>query len=1040
MQTPLRLKPTLAVALLLGTTIALAAQSAPANAPAPQTAASPKKPQPVPTTDETVTLNPFEVQSSRDNGYGALQSNSLSAFSMDVQKMPATAQIFTETFMKDTNSDLIEDMLINYSGVVGYAPGDSAAYTESSGDRDGGGGLSVRGFGGTPVKLDGFFGPPSSTRSAAGTTPTFMLEGVEVVEGPQSLLYGAIGAGGVINGIYKRASFNRNFGSGSYSFNDLGGKKGTVDYNTAAGNFALRFSATSQSNATVRQNLGNTTKGFYVQGAWRLPKQTVIRVIHNKYETFATNGFNPSLKPFLASTSPLINRDARYIAATGQIPDSMFGGRVNWNNIDSFAGVWGLEPSSISNSSLEVASSPLPWLSVKLVGIYNQYVDWRNTTGMTLQPAGVGGNPYPTAAIALASPNLNYQSQRQRGVQLNFLATNDFFHGNAHSQTLLNGYVQHIGPSFGSSGITYSYIQANSDWTPFVGTGVADYGHVLMPTQWIPVTNGQIVKYGAFNPTQNPDKSRVTINGVNYILQPRIMQSAAYKGFAIPGNPANTYGLIPNGSNSVLNPKATSANYNFNGSFNPGTEEHEHFVSLANYTDWFGGRFSTLAGMSLDRAITQNTGATAITVLPWTTYTGFEVGGIYQVTKNFGAYVTLGTAATPAGSTNNLYGQPLATPKAKSPVPEIGIKAHTLDQRYTAQLSWDVKTKDTGEIQSVDSSYQNAVNPNGINGRLGAPVGAASQTNNFVNVDRTATSLEFLATASPTQNWRMRFNASYLFARILNGVTYKQLYNDQFNASGSGQVTYGNGQVIYVNGAATNAATANIVTSSTAGATPLTLALLNNSASPYWANPDPTSGTITNSALKTILTTGGAAGSTGVAQVTANGQSATGAVGLPLSSVQYAFTSLFPNATVPIFKPGDPTTGYAGWQMNASTDYRFSEGLLKGFGVSFSARAQFSTRALYTFYPNTGLGTAGSQVVNENRVIVVLPTIVNCDVGVHYEHKLWHGLTLSTRLFVSNVFNNDRFYVLPQAANGNFLQVTQRLPTRLWTLSNEISF
>ncbi len=163
--------------------------------------------------------------------------------------------------------------------------------------------------------------------------------------------------------------------------------------------------------------------------------------------------------------------------------------------------------------------------------------------------------------------------------------------------------------------------------------------------------------------------------------------------------------------------------------------------------------------MSLDRAITQNTGATAITILPWTTYTGYEVGAIYQLTKNLGVFATLGTAATPAGSTNDLYGRPLATPKAKSPVPEIGFKAHTLDQRYTAQLSWDVKTSDTGEIQSVDSSYQNALNPSGINGRLGAPTGGAAQTNNFVNIDRTATSLEFLATANPTRDWRLQLPA-----------------------------------------------------------------------------------------------------------------------------------------------------------------------------------------------------------------------------------------------------------------------------------------
>ncbi len=272
-------------------------------------------------------------------------------------------------------------------------------------------------------------------------------------------------------------------------------------------------------------------------------------------------------------------------------------------------------------------------------------------------------------------------------------------------------------------------------------------------------------------------------------------------------------------------------------------------------------------------------------------------------------------------------------------------------------------------------------------------------------------------------------------------MNYKQVYNDQFNVNSAGQVTYGNGQVLYVNGAATNAATANIVTPTTAGATPLTVAMINNAASPYWASPDVTSGTITNGALKTILTTGGAAGSAGVAQVNANGPAATGVVGLPLSSIQYTFASPFPDNTVPIFKPGDPTTGYAGWQINGSTDYTFSEGMLKGLGFSFSGRAQYSTRALYTFYPTAALGTtAGSLVVNENRVIVVLPTIADCDLGVHYSFKLWRGLQMSSRLFVNNAFNHDTFYVLPQAANGGFLQITQRVPTRMWTLSNEIDF
>lgn len=986
--------------------------------------------------DSIVTLNPFEVKTDKDNSYGALQSSSLSAFAMDLQKMPATAEVFTSTFIDDTQSMTIEDMLTNYSGIVGYTPGDTAAYTESAGDRDGGGGLSIRGFGNSGgIKFDGFFGPPSSTRSAGGSTPTFMVDRVEVVEGPQSLLYGAIGAGGVINATYKKARFDDTSAMLRYRFNDLGSKMGEMDYNVGTDNVAVRFAATNQTNKTVRQNLGNQMEGFYVQAAIKLPGNTIVRLIHNKYETQAWNGFTPSVKGtgnnLIPSSNPLSNDTTGYLAATGQIPAGIFGGVVNWNNVSSFDGVWSMEPSTITNNSLEIETAPTKWLSAKVTAIYNYYTDWRNTTSTSLVPPGTAGDPYSTFAIEENAPKLNFQSQRQRAIQFNLLASNDFFHGNAHSETVIGGYYNHLGPSFGSSGIDYNYIQADSNWNPTVGTGTADYGHTLMGALFFPVTGGQIMKYGLFQ----PGASRVTLNGVNYILQPRIQQSKSAVGLKIPGVPTNPFGLVPNGSNNLSN-TAPGGNFTFSGTWNQGTIEHEEYLMFGNYTDWFGGKLSTLAGVSVDRATSMNFGATSTTYLPWARYNGFEVGIIGHVLPWLSLYGNLGTAATPAGSTNDLYGQPLHTAAAKG-VPEVGMKATSLDGKYSAQLAWDIQTQDQNEIQSTDGSYQNSLNPNGINGRFGG-----GQTNNFVNVDRTATALEYSMTAQPTPHWRMRLNMSYLFVRVLNNVSYNQLYNDQFNSNSSGQVTYGNGQVVYVNGNAGSTGAAAIVTSTTPGAVPLTTALLNNTGSAYYAAPDPTSGTITNSTLHTLLTSGGAAGSVGVQQVAANGPIATGVTGLPLSKIQYAFTSPFPNNSVPIFLAGNPTTGYPGWQWNFQTDYTISNGLLKGLGFFASASAQYSTRSYYTFYPNTtnaSLGSQASNQVNEGRVLVVLPTISNVILGTHYEYK-FKRFTFKSSLNVSNAFNHDKFYVQPQSANGTFLQITQRVPTRLYTWSNEVRF
>src|SRR5688572_3413728 len=79
-----------------------AAQSAPATAPAASAAAN------APKSEETIVLSPFEVKTEVDNSYGALASNSLTAFSIDLEKMPATTQVFTSTFMNDIGATNVQ--------------------------------------------------------------------------------------------------------------------------------------------------------------------------------------------------------------------------------------------------------------------------------------------------------------------------------------------------------------------------------------------------------------------------------------------------------------------------------------------------------------------------------------------------------------------------------------------------------------------------------------------------------------------------------------------------------------------------------------------------------------------------------------------------------------------------------------------------------------------------------------------------------------------------------------------------------------------
>ena len=63
-------------------------------------------------------LSAFEVRSEVDNSYGALDSNSLAAFRMDLAKAPATAEVFTQAFMDDIAATSLEEVLTGYAGTV----------------------------------------------------------------------------------------------------------------------------------------------------------------------------------------------------------------------------------------------------------------------------------------------------------------------------------------------------------------------------------------------------------------------------------------------------------------------------------------------------------------------------------------------------------------------------------------------------------------------------------------------------------------------------------------------------------------------------------------------------------------------------------------------------------------------------------------------------------------------------------------------------------------------------------------------------------
>lgn len=129
-------------------------------------------------------LKPFEVRTDQDVGYYAGNSVSATKTAVAISDIPINIQVLTRDFIEDVQAISLDDALF-YS--AGAAP-----------DTNEPGRFSLRGF-----------TSPEPLRNGVGTLSEFyqgttLIERVEVVKGPVSILYGISEPGGIINYITKQ--------------------------------------------------------------------------------------------------------------------------------------------------------------------------------------------------------------------------------------------------------------------------------------------------------------------------------------------------------------------------------------------------------------------------------------------------------------------------------------------------------------------------------------------------------------------------------------------------------------------------------------------------------------------------------------------------------------------------------------------------------------------------------------------------------------------------------------------------------------------
>jgi len=931
--------------------------------------------------DSTVRLDPFEVSAISDKSYGAVNSNSLTAFKTELSKLPVSADVFDQAFLDDTNLGTVEQTIQFFSagaGTFSTTP-DSSAFNSQYLDRSAGT-LSVRGLQAPTTMINGFFAAGGAGITGNGITSDFSLEKVEVINGPQALLYGVGGAGGVVNLTTKQARLGTPaFGSFKFQTDQYGHKQGLLDYGAGTDRVAVRVAFINQDFGGQRVFLGGPMQGDYVQITVRPVGNTVIRLTYDN-ETF--NRINQS-NGALALTAASTSNDARngqnlaWLLATNQLGAAANGAPsgagaipgVDWQTVGSFGGVY-IGEYRHHHQYLGTADTTWSnWLSTQLAAGYLSDTDEKISDGsVTYDAPNVTANPTGTFAVALnsAAAESLWEPTREKVLRFSALADNKFFDEKIHSQTIIGADTSRTD---GAETLAYSYVQVDGNGNPVYSTSKAN-NLTLLPTQYWAVPNGP-VQQALFN----PDNAKITVGGVNYVRAPLNGTNSA---LIAPSDPAGLTGL--------------------------GTGDATHTTNIltglyfANFSDFFHDNLSTLFGVRIGELYQRTIKAQASTAFPSIDsevsqgFTSFNAGVNGRVFGPVRAYVTVSDSSNPAAGQSTVTGEESLITHALGE--EAGFKVSTEKFGGLSGTISVYHAKSQNETLSFSSTVFYDINPSGLNGNYNN--GSAK-----VFVDRQSEGVQLTATAAPG-NWRLRFAAATVDAKIGSNSVFPQYYNDQFNENAAGQVTYADGSVVYV--APTYNSKGVIAApqaSAPAGYIPLTVATMNNSASSYYANPIAINSQITpTSNVATVLK-----------QIDpVHGAILTGATGLPISELQIAPNSAFPPpGTITVTQAGDVLPGSPKISFNFVGLYTIPAGIFKGLRVGGTGTVNYKG-ALYYYYP------LGVSVPND-RTMLYLPTEALFNGILGYSHK-FRRVTLSTQLNIDNLFNHYRVIFLPNTSTG----------------------
>lgn len=269
--------------------------------PALQTHAA-SAPAPATPNGDPIVLTPFSVSTNKDVGYLANDTLAGSRLRTNLADVPNAISVFTPEFMADLNAFNEADLMRYSSAAVPERTDQTAAAQGIAMDT---GGFQFRIRGQQASRSRNYFG-------SSIIPDTYNAERFEEARGPNAILFGLGGAGGILNTSTKTARVQRTFTQIGLTTDNVGLRRATLDHNHRLGaRAALRVNLLHHDTDGWQEDSFAEGRRLHLIGTWRPWDKLTVRaeVEYGHVKNSLTRLYAPfdSASLWRTSGSPIVN-------------------------------------------------------------------------------------------------------------------------------------------------------------------------------------------------------------------------------------------------------------------------------------------------------------------------------------------------------------------------------------------------------------------------------------------------------------------------------------------------------------------------------------------------------------------------------------------------------------------------------------------------------------------------------------------------------------------------------------------------------------